>query len=365
MVIIRRLISHVEAASVLEKLADENLLETGSLLGAVPFQPILPLHEKTRWYTREWNKWPSDIFNLRPRGDEFCGMCTNDPLVAASLPYFPTLEHVLWQFFGFRTPSWMDYFRGQVVLVLPDFRARISKLTIALGYLKADFECVFLRPDELVAKVYAENAGRLLAQETVHPSELGIQVDLDDRPAFASVALISKPTGETLHIKSFQEGRGWQDPDVILETSQQEIEQMLLVGESETLEFREKLQKESHLRLAKTAVAFANTKGGTIVIGVDDDHRVVGYETKGLSDMVTNVLRSYCDPPPMIETEVVQHEEKSLFLVKVIKSKGQVHSLKDHGPFIRTNATNRTPTSDELARLFSAQTVGPHSILSR
>lgn len=356
--IIRRLLSHAEVAAVLEKLSNEDILETGGASGGVPFQPRLRVGENTRLYPRQWTEWPSDIFNLSARSDEPRGLPANYPLVAASLPYFPTLEHVLWQFFGFRNLSWMDYFRGQVVLVLPDFRARICKLTIALGYLRADFECVFLQPDELVAKVYAENATRVLAQETVYLSEPSHQVDLDDRPTFASVALVSKPTGETLHVKSFQEGRGRQEPDVILETSQQEVEQMLLVGESETLEFRERLQKESHLRLAKTAVAFANTKGGTIVIGVDDDHRIVGCETKGLGDTVTNVLRSYCDPPPSIQIEVVQYQDKTLFLVKVIQSNDRLHIVKDHGPLIRANATNRVPTADELARLYSRHAGG-------
>ena len=51
---------------------------------------------------------------------------------------------------------------------------------------------------------------------------------------------------------------------------------MILTGESETLEFKEKLDKGKPERLAKTAVAFANTKGGTIVFGIDDDHHVSG-----------------------------------------------------------------------------------------
>jgi hypothetical protein len=362
--IIRRLLSHAQVACVVEKLSKEDLLETGGPYGTIHLQSRLREGENTRFYAREWTEWPSDIFTLEPRTDEYRSSAPNEPLIATDLPYFPTMEHVLWHFFGFRARSWNDYFGGKVLFVLPDFRARISKLTIALGYLKAEFDCVFLTPGELVAKIHAENASQLLSQETVHLSQPALQVDLDDRPTFVSVALVSKPTGETLHVKSFQEGRVWQDPDVILETSQQEIEQMLLVGESETLEFREKVQKESHLRLAKTAVAFANTKGGTIVIGVDDDHQVIGCETKGLGDTVTNVLRSYCDPPPSIETEVVQYQDKTLFLVKVIQSKDRVHILKDHGPFIRANGTNRTPTSDELARLCRRRTGGVYSTLN-
>lgn len=360
--IIRRLLSHVEVAAVLEKLSNEDVLETGTPYGGVPFQPRLPAGQKSWWSTREWTDWPSDIFNIELQVG--VGQPSYDPLVAADFPYYPRLEHVLWQVFGLRNSNWLNYFRGLVVVVLPDFRVRISKLTIALGYMKVDFESVFLRPEELVAQVYVENSARLLAQKTVNPDKFSLEVDLDDRPTFASVALVSKRTGEMLHIKSFEEGRGWQDPDVICETSQQEIEQMLLVGESETLEFKERIEKGTHSKLAKTAVAFANTKGGTIVIGVDNDHQVVGCETKGLGDMVTNVLRSHCDPPPTIETEVVQYLDKPVFLVKVSQSRDRVHTLKDRGPFIRANGTNRAPTADELARLCSRNAAGLNSVLN-
>jgi hypothetical protein len=349
--IIRRLLSHDEVAAVLERLANQGSLETGGACGGVPFQPRLPVGQKSWWATREWTDWPAEIFTIELQigvGQPSC-----DPLVAADLPYFPSLEHVLWQIFGLRSPNWINYFRGVVVVVLPDYRARISRLTVALGCLKVDLESVFLRPDDLLAKVYAENSARVLTQRTINPDRFTFQVDVDDRPTFASVALVSKLSGETLHIKSFQEGRGWQDPDVIFETSQQEIEQMLLVGENETLEFKERVQKETPSRLAKTAVALANTKGGTIVIGVDDDGRVVGCETKGLADTVTNVLRAQCDPPPSIETEVVTYHDKSLLIVKVIQSKDRVHIVKDHGPLIRANGTNRVPNADELARLYS------------
>ncbi len=363
--IVRRLLPHDQVASLLERLANEDSLQVWDFYGgAIPLQSRLPLGEKPRFLTREWTDWPADIFTLEPRSDEFRTQPPYESLVAADLPYFPTLDHVLWQFFGFRSSNWGNYFGGQVVLVLPDFRARISKLTIALGYLKADFECVFLEPSQLVAKIHAENASRVLVQETVHLSDPTIQVDLGDRPTFASLALVSRPTGEALDERCFREGAGWHEPGVILETSEQEIEQMLLIGESETLEFRERLQKESHLRLAKTAVAFANTKGGTIVIGVDDDHQVVGCETKGLGDTVTNVLRGLCDPPPPIQTELVRYQDKSLFLVKVVESKDQVHVVKDKGPFIRANATNRTPTSDELVRLQRRRSGGPYSSLN-
>jgi hypothetical protein len=56
-------------------------------------------------------------------------------------------------------------------------------------------------------------------------------------------------------------------PDVVVEPVVPEIEQFFLTGEGETVEFKERLDVNG-LKLPKTATAFANTKGGTIVFGM-------------------------------------------------------------------------------------------------
>ena len=49
---------------------------------------------------------------------------------------------------------------------------------------------------------------------------------------------------------------------------------LLKKGESEIMEFKEGFDKEA----IETAVAFANTKGGTILIGVADKGKVKGVQ---------------------------------------------------------------------------------------
>jgi ATP-dependent DNA helicase RecG len=46
------------------------------------------------------------------------------------------------------------------------------------------------------------------------------------------------------------------------------------LGESKTLEFKSVLPQ--HDQIAKTIVAFANTSGGKLLIGVNDARKVVG-----------------------------------------------------------------------------------------
>ena len=349
-VIVRRLLSSREIAAFLKQLVAEHWLQTGHSSGDIALPGRFSMSGTTRRPHSEWSRWPAEVFIFEPaNAQNFPG---NSPLLAVDAPYYPSFEQVLVELFEIRFQSWTNYLRGQAAIVLPDFRARISKLTIASACLRADLECRFVKTTDLVAKVYAENSlGRLL-QQTLRPESTSMQIDLADTPSFASLALMCGPTGEVLDERTFRANANWRDPGVFVEEPEDEIEQILLTGESETLEFKEKLEKSGPEKIAKTAAAFANTKGGTIVFGVDDDHRVVGCVIKGMADTITNIIRDNCDPPPKFVIRVVQHEGKDLVLVQIGKSSGSVHVAKDRGPFIRANGTNRAPNSDELESLF-------------
>ena len=91
------------------------------------------------------------------------------------------------------------------------------------------------------------------------------------------------------------------------------------------------------------------------MFGVDNEGCVVGCEIVQLADRVTNILRSHCDPPLECTTSIVTYEGKDLLLVDVAASASSVHAVRDHGPFIRANATNRSPKAAELEALFRRQ----------
>jgi hypothetical protein len=351
--ILRRLLNHEQCAYVIQRIGSENVLETGHSIGNIPLQVRFPTGGRVRWSHSEWSRWPSDIFVLEPVSGQ--PSVPDQSLVALDAPYYPSLDQVLSDFFQIRVQGWMNYFRGQVVVTLPDFRARISKLTVALAHMTVEIECPTGSFSDVVAKVYAEGQSGRLLQETIRLTDTNLQFDLSGQPSFASAALLWNKTGEMLCEKSFREGVPWREPGVsveVVEVTEPDIEQLLLTGESETVEFKERLDKNRPERIAKTAAAFSNTKGGTIIFGVDDDHRIVGCEIEGLADRITNILRSHCDPPPTFRTKVVTKEGKDLLLVEIIESAEAVHTVKELGPFIRANGTNRSPTSHELALLY-------------
>lgn len=56
--------------------------------------------------------------------------------------------------------------------------------------------------------------------------------------------------------------------------------------------------------LAKEILAFANSDGGTILIGVDDRGGITGVTRKGMEEWLVNICRNNCHPSliPIIET---------------------------------------------------------------
>lgn len=363
-IVTRRLIRPDEAVAVIRGLVEENNLATGTRLESVPLEVHFQsgTGSRNRYAWREWTDWPSDVFRMEPteafrvRGGYALGS-----LAATDAPYYPRPELILRDLFKMRATlnGWPNGLEGTVVVTLPDFRARISKLVVAPDYLRVDLEHRFVTSADLVLKVYAEDVAGPLAQESCHEPQSSIQVDLAGRCTNASVALLCKPKGEVLDERHFQEGSPYREEGVVQETSKSEIEQMLLTGEGETLEFKEKLNSDSvKERLAKTAIAFANTSGGTIVFGVDDELYVIGCDNaRRLADSVTDVLRGRCDLMPAFSTEIVCYEDKNLLLIHVSRSEGIIYTVRERGPFIRANASNRSPSAQEIEKLRGGQSV--------
>lgn len=76
------------------------------------------------------------------------------------------------------------------------------------------------------------------------------------------------------------------------------------MGESETLDFKQTISDAS--KIAKTMVAFANNKGGTLLIGVRDNGSIAGIRSEDEKYMLELAAESYCSPK--IDLEIIEHE---------------------------------------------------------
>lgn len=59
-------------------------------------------------------------------------------------------------------------------------------------------------------------------------------------------------------------------------TTVQKLKQLVLTGESDQIEFKKKVSHPE--KIVREMVAFANAKGGILLIGVDDDKNIIGVK---------------------------------------------------------------------------------------
>jgi len=106
--------------------------------------------------------------------------------------------------------------------------------------------------------------------------------------------------------------------------------EMLDEGESSTLEFKRRIS--SYEKIAKEMTAFANTKGGYIIVGVDDDGTIVGVESdKGIIDQIEKASEFYVKPPLAPEIEIVSIYDKDVIVCYIAESERKPHELVKEG----------------------------------
>ncbi len=110
-----------------------------------------------------------------------------------------------------------------------------------------------------------------------------------------------------------------------------DLQKLIKEGESDTLEFKENFTRE----VAVTAGAFANTKGGTILIGVTDGGKINGAQisNESLKDWA-NQISLATEPRVIPEIESLEIEDRHVVIIMIkefpinavmyVKEKGKI-----------------------------------------
>lgn len=107
----------------------------------------------------------------------------------------------------------------------------------------------------------------------------------------------------------------------------QELKQLASLGEGLTLEFKRRVPRPE--RIAKEAVALANTNGGRILLGVDDDGTLTGVDDAAEEEfMLRQAIDQYSDPPVPYDTQrVVIAPRRDVIVVHIPESAAKPHVL--------------------------------------
>jgi len=107
--------------------------------------------------------------------------------------------------------------------------------------------------------------------------------------------------------------------------------------------------------LAKTVAAMANTVGGLIIIGVEDQDSKPKLPVKGIEikehliEQINNIILGNITPPVFPETQICISDDgqKALIVLRILQSNITPHAIKNNAKvYIRTNTSNEP---EELA----------------
>lgn len=164
--------------------------------------------------------------------------------------------------------------------------------------------------------------------------------------------------GEILSYASFESFESFESPWY---DSNQYMRQMRFAvkypyAESECLEL--KRQPPNKLQIIKTAVGFCNTRGGKIIIGVDDDQNIIGLsqtEIYNILETFDQAIFSACHPHIVPRLYVRTYEDKSIIVMEIFEGMSKPYFIHaegvDNGTYIRLGRHTRRATSNIIQEL--------------
>jgi ATP-dependent DNA helicase RecG len=131
-----------------------------------------------------------------------------------------------------------------------------------------------------------------------------------------------------------------------------ELQEIIQQGENSSVEFKEYGIKAEYL--AKEIVAFANSQGGVILLGVTDQGGISGISTdSAIEEWVMNIVRDRV--VPALDVKFNRHTFENKILAEIIVPKGKDKPYQTAGKYyVRVGSTNRIASQSELMRLFQA-----------
>ena len=104
-----------------------------------------------------------------------------------------------------------------------------------------------------------------------------------------------------------------------------------LIEEGENIQCEFKRHFTTPEKIAKEMIAFANTKGGYILFGIDDDRTIIGVESeKSEAEMIEDAAENYCEPPIKYKLNYIAYKGKEIVAVTIPESLIKPHRLQDY-----------------------------------
>jgi hypothetical protein len=291
--------------------------------------------------------WPSQLYRYSlPQGNWYPSSTLATKI---SLPVFPNgMEAVQW-WLQVNDITRSDIF-GKVIVLLPNFRVRIRDVEIGSKQLAFSIERRHFAGNVL-AKIHAKRPGSkpILIDQEVQGTEGKFELESDWN--FLMLVVLDEESSEVLDQRTVYTTWGDLPKGVRWEAREEDLLEIIRRGETEEVEFKEDLTNRDDV--LKTVVALANTNGGVLLIGVNDECQVVSFKESAdvIEQKIRNWVRDGCEQPIQMEFQMRKVLNQDVMVIVVELSQDRPCWLREKGPFIRYGSNNRLASRAEVERM--------------
>ncbi len=127
------------------------------------------------------------------------------------------------------------------------------------------------------------------------------------------------------------------------------------IGETSSYDKKVKLERNKTKSWLKSVSAFANSKGGVLIWGIDDEDRLVGLDdAKSDSEYISTTIKTKLDPTPRVNLEIIRTDNKDIIMLHVYEGNETPYYYVDSGnriAFIRVGNESVAASSVQLNSL--------------
>lgn len=295
--------------------------------------------------------WPT-LYAYGRIDDSTKGDIPNDSLSKLGLPLFPNGTEAISVFLELFVPE--DWYRleSHIEFLVPDYRARIKNLRLGGNRVTVEVETRKIEPAGVLAKFYCRAESGSYTSGDMPLEDGYVTYVTKDEPFQVEAHILSVKDGESIDRRKFDYRYPSREEGITIENIEVQLLDMIDKGENVVVEFKKELKRD---KLLETVVAFSNTNGGTIFLGVDDNCRITGFK-EDVKTKITDLIAEYCDPPIDVQVDSqVLMQGIPITLVKIMEGTNKPYTLKDRGIFVRRGSSNRQMKRTELDEIYEAK----------
>jgi hypothetical protein len=303
------------------------------------------------------DQWPS-LFVSQNIASENAGQLPSNPLSKVGLPLYPNGTEAIVSFMGLKRFSDWGNISNNFEVRAPDFRARIKNLRLAGNRVTLEVETNESPESDLRVKFYCRNEDNSYLSDDLLLEKGHATFVVEKEPYLVEAHVLSAIDGDTVDRRSFNYRYPSQKEDVVIENSKNQLLDVISKGENETVEFKAILDAKHDKEFLETVVAFANTKGGTIFLGVSDNCRVTGFG-EDVKAKIEDLIDGNCEPSIKVQvSQTTIQGDHPITIVEVPEGENKPYILINAGIYVRRGGSDRQIKRTELDDVIAKRNQG-------